>query len=144
LWSLNVIFAEDQLEKEDPDDDHFKNFLKEELKMPEAIEAKKRGLDSQSMGLRYPIWVCACDHKNYKYILTAHGNRKWETAFLRIANLSDPNSFDFERHPQLQKLACHLVKFLQQRYNEQLRIPVSHHSTILQQSQYHPCQLLWS
>ena len=126
-----IGFTGEELLKEEQDE-HFKNFVLGELNGPEAIESKKRGLESQSMGLRFPIWIAACNHEEFSYQLACAGAKDRETAFLRFASLSEPTSWDRQRHPELQMLSSSLVKFLQERYHDVLNIPVSTQSLQLQ------------
>ncbi len=55
---------------------HLAAFVLKELHQPAEQLAKKRGFDSNTMGLRFPFWLSACTHTKFTYTLTFPGSRE--------------------------------------------------------------------
>lgn len=111
-----MICTESQLKvdgEEIEEDSHLASFVLKELHQPEEQVAKKRGFDSNTMGLRFPIWLAACNHTKFTYTLTSPGNRERETDFVKLQSLASKTSSARSRHEPLKFLVHHIVKYLQ-------------------------------
>jgi hypothetical protein len=89
-------------------------FSAQELSRPDQQLAKKRGLDANSLGLRYPIWYSACRFDKFVYNLTSKGLKERGTDFLLLQSLGDPDSWANTqlKHPDLKALPSHILKYL--------------------------------
>jgi hypothetical protein len=130
--SGTLTTAGEQLEKEGPlrgedgeESELFRNFMIDELDLPDAMILKKRGLESQTMGLRFPIWFTACRHRQFISKLVSVGSKKRGSDYIRLSSLSMPFSLAMQANKDLNKLASHLSKFLQENYHATCNIPVS-------------------
>ncbi len=107
--------TEDQLS--DNGDDELKNFVLDEFDQPERHRETRKDADSNTMGLRYPIWMTACSHKQIHYQLAAPGTREKDTEFVNLGALSQPMKEDkmttLQRHPYLKYLSSQVVRYLQ-------------------------------
>ena len=83
-----------------------------DINMFETMDANKRCLANSSMGIRFPIWSCACSHQDFKYRLTSPGSRAKTTDYIMLASLSLSDSAEILRHPNLKYLTDHIVKYL--------------------------------
>lgn len=124
--SETMQFLGDRLEADEDsqDDDLFRNFALDELDLPDQMISRKRGLESQTMGLRFPMWFTACHHMEFLYRLCSEGVASKNSDMIRLASLSNPASAAMQANKDLAKLAAHLTKFLQEQYHEVLAIPV--------------------
>lgn len=115
--------AEEQI-KDGGDEGICEAFFPEELHKAEELLDKKRGLENQSMGLRYPIWFTAMHHRSFQYQLTAAGSAQKDSDYIKLASLSDPDSCARQAHPELFKLSDHIVKYLKNFHFDYLQIEV--------------------
>ena len=83
-----------------------------DLNMFETMDANKRCLANSSMGIRFPIWSCACSHQEFMYRLTSPGVKAKTTDYIKLATLSLSDSTSISRHPDLKYLTDHIVKYL--------------------------------
>jgi hypothetical protein len=98
------------------------SFVLKELHEPEELLAKKRGFDSNTMGLRFPIWLAACTYTKFTYTLTSPGSRKLETDFVKLQSLASKTSSARSQHEQLKFLVHHIVKYLQNFHSKALPV----------------------
>ena len=89
-------------------DSNLANFVLEDLDLAGARETKN-SLDSNTMGIRFPIWFAACNADTMEYNLAVPGSRKKATDVLRLASLSGDQC---KRHPDLKFLAEHILKYM--------------------------------
>jgi hypothetical protein len=136
-----MICTESQLKvdgEEIEEDSHLASFVLKELHQPEEQLAKKRGFDSNTMGLRFPIWLAACNHTKFTYTLTSPGNRERETDFVKLQSLASKTSSARSRHEPLKFLVHHIVKYLQNFHSTSLPVTALHvynlYSTCVQHS----------
>ena len=103
-------------------------FNSDDLKLPDQQLAKKRGLEQNSLGLRYPIWFAACRFEDFSYKLTCAGDHKRGTDFLLLQSLGEEDSWANIRlnHPELRPLAECIVKYLRNFHSDENDIPVIH------------------
>lgn len=121
---------------------------------PEEVASKQKGFDSNTMGLRFPIWLCACSYKQFTHKLINSGTKEKKSDFVRWVDMGFPappkketpasdssnlptNSQTAKKAkqpvitaavshpPNFQFLAASLVKYLQNFHYEDLDLPVS-------------------
>jgi hypothetical protein len=105
-----------------------------ELYASDEALARKRGFDSNTMGLKFPIWLAACSHQLFSVELTSPGDKEKETAFVKLHSLSDQDSRARSQHPQLKYLPFYLTRYLQNFEPDILPViytPPSKNSTIM-------------
>jgi hypothetical protein len=101
-------------------------FSSDDLLLPDKQLAKKRGLEANSLGLRYPIWFAACRFERFSYELTCQGDPQRGTDFILLQSLGEPNSWVNValQHPELNPLAFHIVKYLRNFHSDDWEIEV--------------------
>lgn len=137
FFILCVLYTEAQME-------HTDGFFWEEMHIPEAELAKKRGFDSNTMGLRYPIWYAACFHHHFEFKLVSPGTRQKGTDFVKLASLDLATSNAITRHPDLVFLAAPLAKYLQNFHHMALDIPVSFLCIVHKVHTSHSCCVIYT
>ena len=89
----------------------------------EEARCRARGLDRNTLGLRFPIWHAAISHRQFEYKL-ASIEAKNGSQYIRLATLSDPKSLWGGNHPKLKYLSDQIVKYLQNFHSEAFSIQV--------------------
>ena len=84
------------------------DFVLDDFYVPEARLLHRRGLDSNSMGIRYPFWHAACKHHHIQYAFKAPGSKPLDTDFVKLATIPERSW----RHPDLKFLAEALTNYL--------------------------------
>jgi len=100
-----------------------RHFVVEELYTADEQLARKRGFDSNTMGLKFPIWLAACSFHLFCIELTSPGAMEKDTAYVKLQSLSQPESSALSKHPDLKYLPTYLTKYLQNFHPE--LVPVS-------------------
>lgn len=88
------------------DDDGFKDFMVDELYVPEYQQAVRKDKESCTLGYRYPIWFSACSYQKLNHKVAAPGLKEKQSDFVKLGSLPENN-------PDLQYLPDSLVKYLQ-------------------------------
>jgi hypothetical protein len=88
------------------------DFVPEDVYAPEEKLAQRRGLESNTTGLRYPIWFAACSYKKIKHTFKAPGTRQKETDFIKLATLDNPSSPSLTNHSELKYLSEALAQYM--------------------------------
>ena len=122
--SLTVVCVEEQILNGEMDD-LFVDFVFEDLQKPQQDLEKKRGFETNTMGLRFPIWAAACSFQDFNTSLAVPGQEAKGTAYIRLPSLSNPQSKEIQNHPDLKYLADHIVKYLRNFHSDEINIPVS-------------------
>ena len=122
--SLTVVCVEEQILNGEMDD-LFVDFVFEDLQKPQQDLDKKRGFETNTMGLRFPIWAAACSFQDFNTCLAVPGQEAKGTAYIRLPSLSNPQSKEILNHPDLKYLADHIVKYLRNFHSNEINIPVS-------------------
>jgi hypothetical protein len=99
-------------------------FSSVDLKLPDEQLGKKRGLDANSLGLRYPIWYAACRFDKFSCRLTCQGLKDRGSDFLMLQSLGDPDSWATRqlKHPDIKALSAHIVKYLHGFHSDDLDV----------------------
>ena len=123
-FSLTVVCVGEQILNGEMDD-LFVDFVFEDLQKPQQDLEKKRGFETNTMGLRFPIWAAACSFQDFNTSLAVPGQEAKGTAYIRLPSLSNPQSKEIQNHPDLKYLADHIVKYLRNFHSDEINIPVS-------------------
>jgi hypothetical protein len=91
---------------------YMEDFVLEDMYTPEEKVAQRRGLESNTTGLRYPIWFAACSYTKIVHTFKAPGTNKKESGFVKLATCDSPESPACQSHPHLRFLAEALAHYL--------------------------------
>jgi hypothetical protein len=100
--------SEEEIQRSNGGEGFLEDFVLEDFYVPEERLRLRRGLDSNTMGLRYPVWHSACRARHIRYTFKSPGERCQGTDFVKLATVSERSS----NHPDLRSLPEALTNYL--------------------------------
>ena len=132
--------SEEEIQRSNGGEGFLEDFVLEDFYVPEERLRLRRGLDSNTMGLRYPVWHSACRARHIKYVFKSPGHRLKGSDFVKLATVSEQSS----NHADLRFLPEALTNYLYKFHSHLVEEVCTEHILHIQQHVLIMIQMCWT